>query len=220
MSIQPSQAPDDSNDDFWAKERAVDAANRGRQADPSACGTCQANVKAGEQVEHDECAQRATLLKAPDHPSFELLAGVSLEENAKLPARFHIPVFDDCGVPNAWLCAVCQEDGMVSQWPCAVAVKQGTKVFTPAHGAETASQRQTSRISELEKQLAEYEVMNPQQCPAGQHLVWLVDSEHTHTCPWCRIAELEQQMSALQETSKQLLRKAASAPSQREAGAL
>lgn len=159
MSIQSSQAPNDTNDDFWAKERAADAANRGRQADPSACGTCQANAKAGDQVEHDECTQRATLLQAPDHPSYELLAGVSLEENAKLPARFHIPVFDDCGVPNAWLCAVCQEDGAVSKWPCAVAVKQGTKVFTPSHEAETASRRQAARIAELEKQLAEFEAL-------------------------------------------------------------
>lgn len=154
MSIQPSPTPDDSNDDFWARERAADAANRGRQADPSACGTCQANVKAGDQVEHDECAQRATLLQAPDHPSYELLAGVSMEENAKLPARFHVPVFDDCGVPNAWLCAVCQEDGAVSMWPCAVAVEQGTKVFTPTHEAETESRRQAARIVQLETALA------------------------------------------------------------------
>ncbi|MFI5739104.1 hypothetical protein ACIA9I_12115 [Streptomyces anulatus] len=35
-----------------------------------------------------------------------------------------------------------------------------------------------------------------------------------------RIAELEQQLAASQSTAKQLLRKAASAPSQREAGAL
>ncbi|WP_033356257.1 hypothetical protein, partial [Kitasatospora aureofaciens] len=154
MSIQPSTAPDDTTDDFWAKERAADAANRGHQADPSACGTCQANVKAGNQVEHDECAQRATLLHAPDHPSYELLAGVSMEENAKLPARFHIPVFDDCGVPNAWLCAVCQEDGVVSKWPCAVAVEQGTKVFTPSHEAETESRRQAARIVQLETALA------------------------------------------------------------------
>ncbi|MFF3094222.1 hypothetical protein [Streptomyces cyaneofuscatus] len=191
MSIQSSTVPDDTTDDFWAKVRAADAANRGRQADPSACGTCKANVKAGDQVEHDECAQRATLLQAPDHPSYELLAGVSMEENAKLPARFHVPVFDDCGVPNAWLCAVCQEDGAVSKWPCAAAVEQGTKVFTPDHEAETVSRRQAARITELEKQLSEYEVMNPQQCPAGEHADWLADSEYSLACPWCRIVELE-----------------------------
>ncbi|MEU1327170.1 hypothetical protein [Streptomyces microflavus] len=136
---------------FWAEQRAIDAASRGQQADPTACGTCQDNVKAGEQVEHEECAQRATLLQAPDHPSYELLAGVSMEENAKLPARFHIPVFDDCGKPNAWLCAVCQEEGAVSLWPCKTATEQGTKVFTPAHEAETALRRQAARIAELEK---------------------------------------------------------------------
>ncbi|MFL3869178.1 hypothetical protein LT966_21505 [Streptomyces griseobrunneus] len=50
-----------------------------------------------------------------------------------------------------------------------------------------------SRVAELEKQLAEYEVMNPQQCPAGKHADWSVNSEYTHACPWCRIAELEAQ---------------------------
>ncbi|MEU1433966.1 hypothetical protein ABZ438_07695 [Streptomyces sp. NPDC005786] len=158
MSIIPSAAPNNTNpsadDDFWVKERAAAAANRGQQADPSACGTCRANVEAGKQVEHDECAQRATLLPAADHPSYELLADVSLEENAQLPARFHIPVFDDCGVPNAWLCAVCQEDGAVSLWPCATAVKYGTKVFSPTHEAETAQKKQAARIVQLENALA------------------------------------------------------------------
>ncbi|MFJ2701860.1 hypothetical protein ACIO3R_01510 [Streptomyces sp. NPDC087428] len=49
----------------------------------------------------------------------------------------------------------------------------------------------TDRVAQLEAQLAEYEVMNPQQCPKGLHADWLVDSEHTHACPWCRIVELE-----------------------------
>lgn len=143
-----------STDIFWAEQRAIDAAGRGQQAEPAACGTCQGNVKAGKQVEHEECAQRATLLQAPDHPSYELLAGVSLEENAKLPARFHIPVFDECGKPNAWLCAVCQEEGAVSLWPCKTAMEQGAKVFTPQHDAETAQKRMADRIVQLENALA------------------------------------------------------------------
>ncbi|WP_328903207.1 hypothetical protein OHR86_27800 [Streptomyces sp. NBC_00441] len=143
-----------SDDTFWAEQRAIGTASCGEHAGPTACGTCQGNVQAGGRVEHEECSQRATLLQAPDHPSYELLAGFSLEENAKLPARFHVPVFDDCGTPNAWLCAVCQEDGAVSQWPCAVAVKQGTKVFTPAREAETTARRQEARIAQLENALA------------------------------------------------------------------
>lgn len=48
----------------------------------------------------------------------------------------------------------------------------------------------------LRAELDAYEVMNPQQCAAGKHADWLVDSEHTHTCPWCRIAELETALTA------------------------
>ncbi|MET8404498.1 hypothetical protein [Streptomyces sp900116325] len=142
-----------SDDTFWAEQRAIAASERGSHADPSACGTCLSNVGAGKRVEHDECAQRATLLEAPDHPDYELLAGVSLEENSKLPARFHIPVFDDCGKPNAWLCAVCQEEGQVVGWPCATAVKHGTKVFSPQHRAETAAKKQAERIAQLEDEV-------------------------------------------------------------------
>lgn len=143
-----------STDPFWAEQRAIGTASCGQHAGPTACGTCQDNVQAGERVEHEGCSQRATLLEAPDHPSYELLAGFSLEENAKLPARFHIPVFDDCGKPNAWLCAVCWEDGVVTGWPCKTANEQGKKVFTPQHEAETAQKRMAARIVELENALA------------------------------------------------------------------
>ena len=87
-------------DPFWVQNRAEFLAKGSVHADPNACGTCRRNVAAGEPVEHDGCEQRATLLHAPDHPHYEILAGFSLEENAALPARFHVPVFDDCGKPN------------------------------------------------------------------------------------------------------------------------
>jgi hypothetical protein len=138
------------NDTFWAQQRAIAASERSSHADPSACGTCRSNAEASQQVEHDECAQHATLLQAPDHPHYELLAGLSLEEKAKLPARFHIPVFDDWVKPNAWLCAVCWEEGHVVGWPCATATKYGTQVFSPLHEAETVRKRQAARIAELE----------------------------------------------------------------------
>jgi hypothetical protein len=48
-------------------------------------------------------------------------------------------------------------------------------------------ERQAKRVAELEP----LEHMAPQQCPKGVHADWLVDSENTHQCPWCRIAELE-----------------------------
>lgn len=141
-------------DPFWVQHRAEFLAKGSVHADPNACGTCRSNVAAGEPVEHDGCAQRATLLHAPDHPYYELLAGFSLEENAALPARFHVPVFDDCGIPNSWLCAVCQDEGTVTGWPCATAIKYGTKVFTPLHEAETAQEKQVAEIASLKTVIA------------------------------------------------------------------
>lgn len=48
---------------------------------------------------------------------------------------------------------------------------------------------------EAQGQLAEYEPLNPQQCPFGKHTDWLVDSEHTHTCPWCQIDQLREELA-------------------------
>jgi hypothetical protein len=141
-------------DPFWVEQRAKHLAERSTAADPSACGTCRGNAETGEPVKHDDCQQRATLLHAPDHPHYEILAGFSLAENEKLPARFHVPVFDDCGVPNSWLCAVCWEEGVVVGWPCATAVKFGTKVFTPQYEAEAAQKRQQEAHERTQKYIA------------------------------------------------------------------
>ncbi|NUH35295.1 hypothetical protein HUF15_00675 [Streptomyces samsunensis] len=35
-----------------------------------------------------------------------------------------------------------------------------------------------------------FEAMTPQKCPKGAHADWAVDSEETHTCPWCERDEL------------------------------
>ena len=99
-------------------------------ADKNACGTCRANVADGKPVEHEECAARAQLIEAPDAPGYEDLTELTLEQKAALPARFHVPVFDDLGRPKAWLCAVCWDEGIVSGWPCATASEKGTEVFT------------------------------------------------------------------------------------------
>ncbi|MFE2967537.1 hypothetical protein ACFXKC_28465 [Streptomyces sp. NPDC059340] len=140
-------------DDFWAQERARDTAARGKQADPTACGTCRGRVAAGGQVKHDECAQRATLLPAPDAPGYELITGLSEEELAALPPRFHTPAFMESSSPKLWVCAVCWGDGWSTQWPCATAVKHGLRVFTPEHEAETAAKKQAVRLAELEPQV-------------------------------------------------------------------
>lgn len=184
-------------DPFWVESRAKFLATKSASADPSACGTCRGNVAAGEPVEHDECAQRGTLLHAPDHPHYEILAGFSLEENAKLPARFHVPVFDDCGVPNAWLCAVCQEEGVVTGWPCATATKYGTKVFTPQHAAETAQQKQAAELTAYRAlDLGDPDGRVSASCDNPEHPTWLRAPDDNRGCPWCRTDELENALAA------------------------
>jgi hypothetical protein len=144
-----------TEDEFWAQERARAVAERGRQADPSACGTCKTAVEAGGQVKHDECAQRATLLQAPDHPHYELITGMTEEEVWALPARFHVPVFIDSCTPKAWVCAVCWGDGWNTQWPCKTAYEHGTQVFTPEHQAETAAKKQAAELEQLRARVGE-----------------------------------------------------------------
>jgi hypothetical protein len=179
-------------DPFWVKRRAEFLAKGSIHADPSACGTCRGNVAAGKPVEHDGCEQRATLLHAPDHPDYEILAGFSLEENAKLPARFHLPVFDDCGIPNSWLCAVCWEEGTVTGWPCATATKYGTKVFTPLYEAETAQEKQAAKLAAYRAlDLGDPDGRVSASCDNPEHPTWLRAPDDTRGCPWCRIAELD-----------------------------
>lgn len=103
-----------------------------RTADKNACGTCRSRVTDGKPVEHEECAARAQLIEAPDAPHYEDISVLTLEQKAALPARFHIPVFDDLGSPKAWLCAVCWEEGVATRWPCTTAYEQGAAVFTRA----------------------------------------------------------------------------------------
>lgn len=99
-------------------------------ADKNACGTCRSLAADGKPVEHDGCAARAQLIEPPDMPGYEELIEMTLEERAALPARFHLPRFDDLGSPNAWLCTVCWDESTVTYWPCASAQKHGAQVFT------------------------------------------------------------------------------------------
>lgn len=102
----------------------------GAQLADNACGTCRALTDDGQPLMHEECAARAQLIEAPDMPGYEDLTEMTMEEKAALPARFHIPRFDDLGSPNMWLCSVCWGDCIVTQWPCATASKRGAEVFT------------------------------------------------------------------------------------------
>ncbi|UPZ27730.1 hypothetical protein MUK60_07760 [Streptomyces sp. LRE541] len=184
-------------DPFWVKHRAEFLAAKSTSADPSACGTCRSNADAGKPVEHDECAQRATLLHAPDQPYYEILAGFSLEENEQLPARFHVPFFDDCGKPNSWLCAVCQDEGTVTGWPCKTAREQGTKVFSPLHEAETAQKRQAAELAGYRAlELGDPDGRVSASCGDPAHPTWLRTPDDDRGCPWCRAVKLENALAA------------------------
>lgn len=143
------------DDAFWAEQRARALAERGQQADPSACGTCKDRVEHLERVEHEGCAQRAVLLGAPDHPGYELTAGMSVEELTALPARFHVPVFMDTCTPKAWVCAVCWGEGWTSSWPCKTAHEHGNDVFTPEHDAQQHHDRTSAELATLRGRVAE-----------------------------------------------------------------
>lgn len=186
-------------DPFWVESRAKFLATKSTAADPSACGTCRGNAAAGEPVEHDGCAQRATILHAPDHPYYEILAGFSLEENQALPARFHVPFFDDCGIPNGWYCAVCQDEGTVTGWPCDTATKHGTRVFTPLHTAETAEEKQAAELAAYHAlALGDPDGRVSASCGNPEHPTWLRAPDDTRGCPWCRVAELENGLATAQ----------------------
>ena len=45
----------------------------------------------------------------------------------------------------------------------------------------------TAEVRRQRAELAALEMLAPQQCPAGLHADWLVDSECAHACPWCQI---------------------------------
>jgi hypothetical protein len=63
-------------------------------------------------------------------------------------------------------------------------------------------------LEQRNKDLEPYEVLNPQQCPAGLHADWLVDSEYTHTCPWCELDRLRAELAARPSRAKVLRQEA------------
>lgn len=70
----------------------------------------------------------AVLIPPPDMPGYDELPD-GLEARAALPARFHIPVWEDTSDRAAFLCAVCYDEGESSLWPCATAARNGDQVF-------------------------------------------------------------------------------------------
>lgn len=96
---------------------------------PKACDSCKLAWLANRPALHEGCKMRAVLAQAPDHPAYDDLGDLTYEQRQALPARFHVPVWDGDGVPHAWLCAVCWDDGEVCRWPCATAAEHGGEVF-------------------------------------------------------------------------------------------
>jgi len=189
-------------EDFWAAERARDTAARGRQADPGACGTCKTAVAAGGHVKHDECAQRALLLPAPDAPGYELILGLSEEEVHALPARFHIPAFVE--PTRSWVCAVCWGDGWSTQWPCKTATEQGLRVFTAEDYAETQAKRQAVELAAYRAlELGDLDGRVSASCGNPDHPTWLRAADDERGCPWCRVAELEHKCIGAEPTVAQ-----------------
>lgn len=60
---------------------------------------------------------------------------------------------------------------------------------------ELAARRESELIGRR-AELAAFEMLAPQQCPAGLHADWLVDSEYAHACPWCQIDRLRTDAAA------------------------
>lgn len=55
-----------------------------------------------------------------------------------------------------------------------------------------------AEVLALRAELDSYLMLTPQTCSAGKHPEWLIDSEHTHACPWCQIDALRAQVADMQ----------------------
>jgi hypothetical protein len=91
-------------------------------------------------------------------------------------------------MPDAspWIGETCRASGGMGKADAVFAAHARTDV--PALLAE---------VRRLRAELGEYEVLNPQRCPAGKHADWLVDSEYAHACPWCEIERLRARVTEL-----------------------
>lgn len=72
----------------------------------------------------------------------------------------------------------------------------------PSHDTDEAKAKAEQMLddhaAEVRRQHTELatEMLAPQQCPAGLHADWLVDSEYAHACPWCQIESLRTDAAA------------------------
>lgn len=89
------------------------------------------------------------------------------------------------------------EGDMADEFQCPAC--GATSYLATCNSRPAALQAENER---LKAELEPYEVLNPQQCANGVHVDWLVDSEHSHACPWCRIAELATLLKQAQDEAR------------------
>jgi hypothetical protein len=64
----------------------------------------------------------------PDQPDYETLTGLTMEQKAELPGRFHTPIWSN-STPGAFICRVCWTEGEMTSWPCKAALNAGWSLF-------------------------------------------------------------------------------------------
>jgi pyruvate-formate lyase-activating enzyme len=96
----------------------------------------------------------------------------------------------------------------------ALALESAGLLMTPETAADMASvstdavavaekaveelRREHAESARLRTELSSYEMLTAQQCQAGKHADWLVDSELAHACPWCQAEELRARVAELE----------------------
>lgn len=103
----------------------------------------------------------------------------------------------DCSADTEYECPMCKVWARWTNGRSLAAGDMADELSCQSCGATvylaTCNSRPAALRAENERLKAElepYEVLSPQQCSKGVHVDWLVDSEHAHACPWCRLAEL------------------------------
>jgi hypothetical protein len=76
---------------------------------------------------------RPFITLADDHPIYERLVDMTMEQKAALPTRFHVPAWSE-STPGLFICSVCWDEGAMTPWPCAAVSKVGWALFDPPRG--------------------------------------------------------------------------------------
>ncbi|MEV4181657.1 hypothetical protein AB0J28_09440 [Streptosporangium canum] len=134
-NLETTTHKDHDDDQLWI--RPV----RNCSSTPRGCASLEVNEREGFHVDARyarRIAERiceaaglgAVMFESADHPGYEALIDLTLEQREQLPARFHIPRWLDVATPQSWICAVCWDEGTTTSWPCTAAMENGGEVFT------------------------------------------------------------------------------------------